>query len=235
MNDAERFFFVHIHKTAGTSLWRRMSRHFSAAEMFPNGDDGSPLRRTLAVEDLVERWPRRRADVRVLAGHFPLCTADVLGESFTTLTLLRHPVDRILSALREQRQKLDAFSDTAFEEIYHEHLRHLLLHNHMTKMFGLDAGAMTDGALTAVEFDRELLDRAKLGLESIDSIGFQHDVEGFCEELSRKFGWDLGEPVHDNASRSEEIPSAVVEMICEENALDIELYDHAFDRFGSTS
>jgi hypothetical protein len=234
--DAEepKYFFVHLHKTAGTSLWRRMSRHFEPQEMFPNSSDGSPLRRTLAVDDLAERWPGRRTEVRVLAGHFPLCTADLLGERFVTLTLLRDPVDRILSALREQRQKLPEFATTPFEEIYAEPLRHALLQNHMTKMFSLTTASMTDGALTPISCGRDDLERAIEALESIDAVGFQEEFEPFCGELSRRFGWSLGSSVHDNPSRAEDVPQSVVEMITAENALDIELFEFARQHYRSS-
>jgi hypothetical protein len=229
-----KFFFVHLHKTAGTSLWRRLTHHFDPIETFPWVTDGEPTRRTISVQDLVERWPARRDDVRLLAGHFPLCTREVLGEPFVTLTLLRHPVDRVLSALREQRQKLSEFTDASFEEIYREPMRHLLLRNHMVKMFSLTPASMTDGALTHVDFTREHLDRARHALGTVDHVGFQDDFEAFCTQLSARYGWDLGDPVVDNVSEHEEMPRTLVDLIAEDNAMDIELFDDAQRRYRST-
>jgi hypothetical protein len=185
------------------------------------------------VSDLVERWPARRSEVRVLAGHFPLCTREVIGETFITFTVLRHPVDRVLSALREQRQKLPEFAEASFEEIYREPLRQLLLRNHMVKMFSLTPTTMTDGALTDIAFTREHLDRANAGLATVDHVGFQDDFESFCAALSMRYGWNLGDPVVDNASDHEDMPRSLVEMIAEDNALDVEFFEEAARRYRS--
>jgi hypothetical protein len=223
----QKFFFVHLHKTAGTSLWRRLSRQFSPAEMFPWMTDGEPFRRTISVDDLVDRWPARRADVRVLGGHFPLCTRELLGEPFVTFTVLRHPVERIVSALTEQRLKLPEFSDMSYEAVYREPVRHLMLRNHMVKMFALTPTTMIDGALTRVDFTQLHLETALGALATVDHVGFQDDFEAFCDSLAQRYRWDLGDPVVENRGEPVEVPQSLLDLIAEDNALDIEFYDTA--------
>lgn len=230
--DDAKYFFVHLHKTAGTSLWRRMSHHFEAHEMYPSTSDGSPLRRTVAVDDLVERWPSRRAEVRVLAGHFPLCLREILAEEFVVFTLLRDPVERVLSALREQRQKLPEFAEKSFEEIYFDPLRHAMHRNHMVKMFGMRPDEQTDGLLTRLDMDERHVERALSGLDSCDAVGFQSDFDAFCAHLEQRYEWDLGPSRVENASDPVDMSDGIVEIVTADNALDIAFYEAACARFG---
>src|SRR4051794_31249880 len=116
----QRFFFVHVHKTAGTSLFARLQRHFAPNEIYPDDSDvasvapGSPLPRltpTLLVSHLVERYRLRRDEIRVVAGHFPLQTTELLGDPFVTFTVLRDPVARTMSALRRLQERSPADQD----------------------------------------------------------------------------------------------------------------------------
>ena len=82
----------------------------------------------------------RGDEIRVVTGHFPLCTTELLGAQFITLTILRDPVERTLSALRHHREKTPADSERSLEEIYEDPFRFELVHNHMVKMFSLSRG-----------------------------------------------------------------------------------------------
>ena len=56
----------------------------------------------------------------MIAGHFPLCTIELLDAEFTTLTVLRHPVERTLSYLRHHRDTTPADSERSLEELYEQ-------------------------------------------------------------------------------------------------------------------
>ena len=210
-----------------------MSRQFAQHEMYPSSNDGPPERRTIVVSDLAARWPTRRHEVRVLAGHFPLCTREILGDDFTTFTVLRDPVERVWSALREQRQKVPELAARSFEEIYFDPLRHAMYRNHMVKMFAMRPEEETSGLLTPLDMGHGHVERALLGLESCDSVGFQHDFDGFCARLERDYGWNLGAPTVANASEPEDMPDEIIEIVTEDNALDVAFYAEACDRFGT--
>ncbi|MCH7788297.1 MAG: hypothetical protein IH940_02535 [Acidobacteria bacterium] len=227
MTAERRFFFVHLQKTAGTALWRRLQTQFSPAEVYPGPGDGNPPDATLVVADLLQRWKVRRDEIKIVTGHFPFCTAELLGEEFRTLTTLRNPVDRVLSSLRNQHQKVEEQAALNLQEIYHQPLRHVILRNHMVKMFALSTDEMTAGALTEVELTRSHLERAKENLERVEVVGLQENFEGFCSELSKRFGWDLGEPLMMNRTQPMEIDESLREMLAEDNALDVEFYEFA--------
>ena len=228
--DDRRFFFVHIQKAAGTSLFTRLRRMFGRSAVYPDDTDGelTTVAPQMVPEQLVARWAVRGDQIRVVAGHLPLCTTELLPVDFTTLTVLREPVERTLSYLRHHRVLVAEDRDKPLEEIYDDPFRfHGMIHNHMVKMFSLTTDEMTSGMLTRVEFTPDRLARAKERLASVDVVGLQEDFDGFCGELETRFGWDLGAPVVANTTAPTEVPPSLVARILEDNADDVELYEHA--------
>jgi hypothetical protein len=102
----------------------------------------------------------------------------------------------------------------------------------MLKMLSLTTDEMTDGVLTPVEFTRARLERGRASLEAIDVVGFQEDFETFCDQLTLRFGWNLGAPIFMNRSTPVDVSDAFRARIARDNALDIELYDFARARSG---
>jgi hypothetical protein len=226
----QRFFFVHMQRTAGTALRLRLMNHFGEREVYPTkGVDGRDrVKLVLSIDYLRERIAARGDEIRVVTGHFPLCTAELLDGRFTTLTLLREPVERTLSYLRHHRENEPADRLKSLEEIYEDPFRfHGLAHNHMTKMLSLTTAEMTDRMLTRVEFTPGRLERAKEALAGMDAVGLQERFEDFCDELTTRFGWQLGEPETVNTSAPLEVEERFRVRIAEDNASDIELYEFA--------
>jgi len=221
------FFFVHLQKTAGTSLVFRLRHHFGREGVYPRDSDKTDPGAVISVDHLSARWRDDGESIRVITGHFPLCTTEVLGGAFTTLTVLREPVERTLSYLRHHKD-FEADDDRTIEEVYADPFRfHGLVHNHMVKMFSLNADEMTAGMLTRVEFADAHLERAKKNLASVDMVGVQERFEEFCTELERRYGWDLGPPTVMNRTQSIDVPDAFRDRIVDDNALDVELYEFA--------
>jgi hypothetical protein len=223
-----RFFFVHLQKTAGTSLSRQLKRCFDRAAIYPDPSDGDIVAAVIDVDHLVARWNARRDEIRLVSGHFPLCTAELLDARFSTFTILRDPVDRTLSYLRHHKKLTPEDHDRSLEEIYEDPFRfHGLIHNHMVKMFSLTVDEMSAGLLTQVEFTPERLERAKANLSGVDVVGVSEQLPQLCGELERCFGWDLGDAVHINRTEPVAAPDGLRARIENDNALDIELYEFA--------
>jgi Sulfotransferase family len=229
----DRFFFVHLQKSAGTTMRMRLARYFGADAVYPNGrEDARNVFYVIAsVDHLLERMRVRGDQVRVIAGHYPLCTLDLLGGVFRTFTVLREPVERTLSYLRHHRQNWPEDRHKSLEEIYDDPLRfHGLAHNHMTKMFSLTIEEMTDDMLTRVEFTPERVERAKENLAAVEMVGVQDRFEEFCRELNDHFGWRLGDqPRFANMSEPVQVPDSLRKRIIEDQAADVELYEFALE------
>jgi hypothetical protein len=107
LQDAEEFqalqgplIFIHIPKTSGTSLITALSNLYSEHRVYRLGPKHC---NSGAIEQIMasSNWP----DLRCLAGHFPV---SALGERRNTLrifTVLRHPVDRVMSLYRFLRHR----------------------------------------------------------------------------------------------------------------------------------
>lgn len=231
MSEPTRFFVVHMQKTAGTSLRDRLRHHFDEAAIYPNRTDGTSKGHVvISLSHLEERWQARGDEIRVVAGHFPLSTTEVLGVPFVTMTVLRPVVERTLSYLRHQRRVTRGDADTPLEAIYDDPFRFQgLIQNHMTRMLSLTVDEMRvgDGGLSTVPFTPERLKMAKEAVASLDLLGLQPRFEELCAALEADHGLDLGEPVRSNTTEPEEAPPGLVERILEDNALDLELYAYA--------
>jgi hypothetical protein len=221
-------FFVHLQKTAGTSLNFRLRNQFPRDAIYPQKVDEGSVAAVLTVDHLLRAWHAHRDEIRIVTGHFPLCTTQLLGGEFTTFTVLREPVERTLSYLRHHRKLTPEDADRSLEEIYDDPFRfHGLIHNHMVKMLSLTTTEMNDGMLTRVEFTPDRLERAKENLSGVDFVGVHSHFDEFCDDLARHFGWDLGAPQHANRTDSVDVPTSFRDRIAEDNAMDRELYELA--------
>jgi hypothetical protein len=229
--EPQRFFFVHMQKTGGVSLYVRLQREFGERGVYPDAGDGDPVDVSpqLILPVLLERWAARRDEIRAVTGHFPLCTIELLDADFTAFTVLRDPVDRTLSYLRHHRETTPADGELSLEEIYEDprRFRHFI-ENHMVKMLSLRKEELRPSAMMAmVEFDEGRLDTAIAALEGMDTFGLQEELEAFAERLERLYGWRLGPPVRENVTAPAEVPSSFRRRIAEDNRLDVELYERA--------
>jgi hypothetical protein len=229
--EAQRYFFVHLQKTAGTALFRRLRHHFGIDCVYPMPQYQGTPEAVLDVDLLAERFARHRTEIRVVTGHFPLCTIDRLGIPFAAFTLLREPVERALSFLRHQRQEEPRFHGATLEEIYEDPVcREGLIRNHMVRMLSLSVGEMTDGALTPVTVDEERLAAAENALERrISVLGLQERFDAFCDALAERFGWDLGAPQFANRTPPMEVSDDLRDRIAADNEFDARLYRFAQD------
>lgn len=242
--DERRFFFAHVQKAAGTSLFVRLQRQFQREQIYPDETDvqvgagGTEPRLprlgpTLLVSRLLERYGARRDEIRVVTGHFPLRTTELLGDAFTTFTLLRNPVERTLSSLRHHQLRTPADRGRPLEELYEDPVRfHGLIHNHMVKMFSLSPEEILagNGIMARVdEFTAARLEDAKTRLAGVTVVGLDDHLEEFCGELSERFGWQLGPGVHANRTEPVAVARSFRQRIAADNALDDELYAYAVE------
>jgi hypothetical protein len=219
----QRWFFAHLMKTGGTSLFFMLQRQFARGDIFPPPGDNDMA--SVDAPAALAEMTRPDSPHQLVSGHFPLaCVEQAVGD-WKTFTLLRHPLDRVLSALRRQSDRDPA---EAVQAIYENPLRfHLLFDNHMVKMLGITPDEIGDGLFSLVRPEHRHLDRALAALEKCDVIGVQEDFDPFCTRLEQAFGWDLGERLGVNRAGSHDVPEELVERIRQDNQLDFALYAHA--------
>jgi len=230
-NEPTRFFIVHLQKTAGTTLRDRFRETFADPAIYPNATDGKDKRiSVISLAHLLDRWQDRRDEIRLVAGHFPLATVELLDADFVTLSILRPPVERTLSYLRHQKKINPADRERSLEEIYDDPFRfNGLVRNHMVRMFSLDADEMQtgDGVLTDIDDSTEYLARAKEAVAGLDGFGLQSRFEEFWQDFAARHTLEIGQPLRSNTTEPEDAPGHLVERIIHDNALDIAFYDFA--------
>ena len=230
-NEPTRFFIVHLQKTAGTSLRDRFRATFPDTAIYPNASDGRDKRLSvISVSHLLDRWRERRDEIRLIAGHFPLSTIELLDAEFVTLSILRAPVDRTLSYLRHQKKLNRDDQGRSLEAIYDDPFRfNGLVRNHMVRMFSIGADEMAagDGVLTDPGDSRERLERAKDAVAGLDGFGLQPCFDEFWGEFATHHGLEIGEPLRANTTEPEPAPDGLIERIERDNALDQQLYGYA--------
>jgi hypothetical protein len=241
MSTRTRFFFVHIQKTGGTTLWHRFARHFEPSAMYPDATDGDHLvvAPQISVEVLLRRWEQRRDEIEIVMGHFPIATAQLLESEFVTLTMLRDPVDRVLSQLHRYREREPAAGGRSLEELYETGTKSLASPNYMVKMFALTAEEIVASTapngwamITQLELDAEHLTRAMDRLSRVDVFGLQDHFEEFCDELQARFGWRLGAAGHANkTAAASPVSDELRARVAADNALDIEFFAFARDLY----
>ena len=228
--EPERYFFMHLPKTAGMSLFQRLIHHHGEQAVYPLPADRGRPGTYMSIDYLRDGFAVHGENLRVIAGHFPLCVDEILGVPLTTFTILRDPVGRTLSLLRQHQQQDREFRDSSLEDVYAKPvLLHGLIHNFMVKCLSVTVDEIERDVMTMVPYDQARLERAKANLEHrVELFGVQEDFEGFCRQLGDRFGWDLGvEPTYTNSTAVMDVSHELRERIAHDNALDMELYRFA--------
>lgn len=85
--------FLHIGKTAGSTLATILGRYYTREETFQI----YPKRYHDTLDALTSLPAARRAEIRLLKGHLPFGVHEHLPTPATYVTMLREPVDRVVS------------------------------------------------------------------------------------------------------------------------------------------
>jgi hypothetical protein len=216
--------FVHIPKTAGASVKTMFARAFSIGAVIDAGNYLlNPERAVTTVSG------DRIARGRVAVGHIPygLFRAHLRSDT-RYVTLLRDPVDRVLSYyhshIRRTRRTEEArvvTTDSLQEAI---ELRLPEIGNLATRFLCGDSAPMD-------ELPADALDRAKANLGQFDFVGVTERFDESIVAMQRVLGLPPvayeREHVSEGRPSAEEVPEAQRQLIIEMNALDLDLYDFA--------
>lgn len=224
----EALIFLHIPKTAGTTLNRIIEWQYSPVSIFTI----DPHRFRATAERLRTFSEERRRKIQVVRGHILYGIHEALPQGATYITMLRDPVARFLSSysfiLRRplhplhQKLKQEGVGMRDFLEL----TRHR--QNLQTRFIS--------GIGEDCPCEVEHLEKAK------DHLRQNFSVVGICERfqeslalLALTFNWTI--PYYENRKVSKNRPPidpALLQRIREENQLDLDLYEFARERFEET-
>jgi Sulfotransferase family len=228
MEEGGRLFFIHIMKTGGTTFLYNLMAQFATHETYP--DPAQDLDRVAAytqVQSLLNLPAERTAVIRAYTGHFPYFVTQVLPGDFVTLTVLRDPIERTISYLKQCRG-LEQFRAAPLEQIYDDPWQYAIaIENYQTRVFGMTANDEVGSIMDGIAIDHDRLALAKANLRAVDILGLNDHYEEFNAEVCLRFGWSTLPSPNRRVSEPEVIPKAFCRRIAEENAFDLEFYEFA--------
>ena len=125
-------FFVHVMKTAGTTVHSLLRPHYPDDKCYPGPDQTLP--RKLFISRLLNLPADEKARNRYASVHMPAGVADEFAPNHLHITILREPVERTISHLRHIARALNVGS---LEEIYNIADWRDRLSNYQTRIFSM--------------------------------------------------------------------------------------------------
>jgi hypothetical protein len=229
---APRLIFLHLPKTAGSTLRRIIEKYYGRRTVFTIGEP------TAADIDRLMSLPRNELDkIRAIVGHLPFGLHALLPWPSAYVTLLREPVDRIVShyyyAARTPDSPLFPQVDAtgrSLRRYVEEAPASAWFNNGQTRLLG-----SADPYQAAVA-DRATLERAKARLADFAVVGLAERFDESLARIASHFCWPSvrtyqREKVSGDRVPLSAIPAADRDLIAARNALDAELYAFARERF----
>jgi hypothetical protein len=225
----DRFFFIHVMKTGGSTFVQHIRANFERDEVYPYHElDPEDQLPRFNVQYLTSLSPERRARIRLYMGHFPFVATQLLDTELVTLTILRDPVERTISYLKHCKRYHEQHRSLSLEEIYEDRLFFaMLMQDHQAKLFAMTPEDQPESYHDVIEVDERRLEIAKANLERVDVLGLQERFPEFLEEVQRRYGWRIDGVRDRRVGEDTTVPSSFRRRIAEDNAADLEFYEHA--------
>jgi hypothetical protein len=219
--------YVHIPKTAGTTLYSILKKNFERARIFFSH----------SAADLASLPAEERVRLQLIRGHFPYGIHRCLSQPFEYITILRDPIERTISnyyyVLRSPDHHLHnrlVTQKIGLKEYVIES-SNKQLDNGQTRMISGDGFQAPFGRC-----GRELLEQAKHNLQhSFSVVGLTERFDETVLLMARRFGWKRTHYVRRNTTEKrlpgEQLDPEILEAVRALNALDLELYAFATTLF----
>lgn len=238
--DHHPFVFIHIGKTAGSSVRASLSDYFPAGKTCP-----------LVFHQQINELPDEdRASYDLFCAHIGFDAALSLAkEPQRIFSLLRDPIDRVLSLYDYWREvesagggkgpalakklSLDDFLESRVAAVVVD------VHNTQTWQLAVAHDAPTRREMKKQLSEDALFERALQNVESLGVIGVQEHLGQFIATLNATYDWSLPQPERLNTTSNRtgrnQVPMTTRGKIQALNAMDLELYAHVLQRYVLTS
>lgn len=224
--------FLHVPKAAGSTMQEIVVRHYKGGKGYRF--TGAPER----LRAFAEMPEAERASYDVMTGHVPFGVHRHVPGPCTYMTMLRDPVDRIVSHYYFVLSRPDHYLHAMVRERamtlrdYVEQRASIELDNDQTRYFLEPTGE--DPRFTPITDD--LLERAKRNLEEFFPVaGLAERFDDSLVLMRCVFGWrDVTyerRNVTENRPRLAEVPAETVRVVREINRYDVALYEFAVGLF----
>lgn len=232
----DRFFFIHVMKTAGTTFVRQLQQQFPPEAIYPargiDWESATDIDAYINIPRLLALPPERRSQLSVYTGHFPFMVRDLIDPRLVTLTVLREPVARTISILKQFKRREERFRGLPLEAVYEDRpIFRFFVENHQTKVFCLAPEDNEVAINCGMDIDAARYARARANLGRVDIVGLTEAYDDFVAAVSRRFGWwregvDLTR--RENVSAEDwDVAESFRARVAADNAYDVQLYEYA--------
>lgn len=220
---AEAVIFLHVPKTAGTTLNRLIEWEYDLFEMY----SVDPVLFRWSAEHLRKLSKERLRKIRVFKGHIGFGVHEILPQPATYITVLRDPIERTLSAfyfMRSYKWHPLYWKFKRENWTLEDFVMRLPRENVQCKIVG---GAVYEEPCTA-----KIFERAKHNIDKHFSVvGLSERFEESLALMKLRFGWKLKSYSSFNITRARpkkrDLPQPTRDLIREKNSFDVMFYEHA--------
>jgi hypothetical protein len=219
--------FIHIPKTAGTTLHGLIWRHYPARTVYTVDWVAHTL------NDLASLDADQKTRLRIVTGHIDFGVHELLPGPYTYLTILREPIDLVISyyyyirrASDHPHHQLASQPGMTLEKFMASKID-ASLYNIQTRMLAGQHASLPPG-----ECSSELLEMAKRNLhDHFSVVGLTEEFDATLLLLRRTFHWRnlfyaKMNVTHRRPARDELSPRER-DIIAAANQFDFEIYDYA--------
>jgi hypothetical protein len=212
------FRFIHIPKTAGTTMFQIVK------QWFPN------LKRIIAWHKLRRETQMSLNSEKIIFGHVPLRHLFFEdGGNTLWFTILRNPIDQAISCYYEHARNLGR-RPIEHQELIREGLETLLLSGRFIYIWPRSIRFLSSVPLDAD--DSEAADSAKENLRKFTLVGFYDELEYFIGKMAAALGFpppDIIPHANYNPNKPEtpQLSADAKRALEQITALDMEVYNYA--------
>jgi hypothetical protein len=224
-NDNDCLVFLHIPRTAGSTLGTILRRNFPQEQRCVRLNTlDKPFAETLESISL-----EKRSSLRLVAGHLPYGVHRHIPRPCDYITIMRDPVDRVISVYKLILAKRN--------HMLHDQVVRSRVSLEQYVESGMDQGQTENSQtrqLSGRQFgvvDATSLDEAKRNLNTFALVGLTERFEETIALLRRTFGLRTSFYLTKNVLPPLEVSQRARELLQERNDLDLELYEFAREVF----
>ena len=211
--------FIHLPKTAGTSLRKTIQINYRPGELFfmygKNPDFHS-------MKELKQLDQNRFAQYKIIMGHFPFSKKLFPFEDRRFVTILRDPVRRVISYYRHVMSRDEWKGREISLQEYIESSGDIQLRNHQTRLLS----GMKRDPITEKHLEKAIRNLEKYFLHVGTSETFPQTIDRLHELL----GWSKKKLFHENVTTNKQATTDyfsedVLDRLREQNEYDIKLHE----------
>jgi hypothetical protein len=234
--------FLHIPKAGGTTLHSVVERQFAPEVTFSiNG-----MTPAQSIKEFINLPEEQRARIRLVKGHMPYGLHKYLSVPATYITMLRDPVDRVVSHYYFVRRSPGV---SLYEEVTSRKMSladfvkaraAIKANNDQTRLISgvekVNAKVLRGGEANEEPGSTDILEIAKRNLaDNFAVVGLSERFDESLLLLKKLLGWKNVYYVKQNVTKGrpakQQVPDEAIRLIEQHNELDMALYEYARQRF----